>query len=561
MGGDSIDYGNADFTDRTEKWRLRFTFTTLPQTVVFTAFAEDGASPPNRGTSTGSQAPAANGPARAAALQADTVLVVHGITKPLPDGGRIADAIYNRNLDEIYLTNVLLDQVEVFRVTDTTFDDPIPVGSRPWGIALWPADTASGALRNNEDMVVVANSGGTNLSIVDVSNTATHIAGERRRHHLPNFLLETVTTEIDPVNSTLKIAVVEYDFSDRPQYLGMTCRPTTATSQCAPDSIIAIYSTSPTLAQADRPKDFVNRGTVRWENITADLGTGPQSHFFWEQAAVAPSPEADTIQIIVDRGPGTAPDTVLSAACGITATTVELAFLDTTFVRNSGDFTHALVGEGGIGEPPSRFARAIGWNATTGMATATCSMSLLGVSFSGRIERDLGISPSIRVRDIVVNTAIGVNSIALNFNGLTNLVRADSIYVLDEGLRLQGLMQVSGVNPGMDLNFDHAFDARDRGTLDPTDPNDFATYDPVRNDRLLFAATPNPQIDVFDTYFYGKVASVPIKDPVIGPLRVARLPTGEQVLVGVTVNGIVVAKLPAITNTFPVEGWGAPSVP
>ncbi len=66
---------------------------------------------------------------------------------------------------------------------------------------------------------------------------------------------------------------------------------------------------------------------------------------------------------------------------------------------------------------------------------------------------------------------------------------------------------------------------------------------------------------MFDTYFYGKVASVPIKDPVIGPLRVARLPTGEQVLVGVTVNGIVVAKLPAITNTFPVEGWGAPSVP
>ena len=135
--------------------------------------------------------------------------------------GTVADAIYSRNRDEVYLTNVDLDQVEIFDVATTAFLTPIAVGSRPWGIGLWPKDTLSGA---HADTIVVANSGGTNLSIVDVA------AGlEVRRHALPNFEIHAVITDPteETINQRLRTIITQHDFSDRPQFLGMVCRVTT----------------------------------------------------------------------------------------------------------------------------------------------------------------------------------------------------------------------------------------------------------------------------------------------------------------------------------------------
>jgi hypothetical protein len=527
--GDSTSSGGA-LTDVSATYNLNFGFTTFPQEVIIEAFGVDAAGTPNRGearTDTSATSP----------IKRDTITVVNGITKKLPVGGRVADAIYNRNLNEIYMTNVERDRLEIFRVTDTSFQAGIPVGSRPWGIALWPRDT----MGNSADTVVVANSGGTNLSVVNVLGRR-----EVRRHNLPNFLIQTVQTEVDPATSLVKIKIVEYDFSDRPEYLGVTCRPAGGVV-CPVDEVYAVYSTTPTLGQSG---NFPLRGTVRWEKLNG----AANSHFFWEHAEVAPSPDSDTLQVIVDRGPGTAQQVILSAACGVTVTTEELAFLDTTFVRNSGNATHALIGEGGVGEPPRVYARAIGYQGNAALTSSNCTATVAGVTFTGPIIRDQGISPAIRVRDFISNTAIGVGSIAINFNGLTNLIRADSVYFLNEGLRLMGTVGgVGGTNPGMDLNFDHAFDAGVGGTPGTSG----GTLNP--NSRLVFLARPDANVDVFDTWFYQKVASVPIKDPVIGPLRVARLASGEQLLVGVTARGVVTVRLPAITNPFPARLWGAPS--
>ena len=146
--------------------------------------------------------------------------------------------------------------------------------------------------------------------------------------------------------------------------------------------------------------------------------------------------------------------------------------------------------------------------------------------------------------DFISNTAIPVRSIGINFNGLTLLVRADSIYVLDDFLRLTGTIGSGAVNYGMDLNFDHTFSANEGGT-----PGTFSgTGDP--DDRLLFAATDDPNIVAYDTFFFGEVANIPIRDPIIGLLRVAKLPTGEQFLVGVTAFGVVTVQLPPILNSF-----------
>ena len=101
----------------------------------------------------------------------DTATVVAGVTVPLPAGGKIADAIYNANRNELYLTNPSLSRVEILQVANTTFvATGIPTaGPQPWGVALWPRDT----LGNYADTIVVANSGGTATRCCDVPSTTT----------------------------------------------------------------------------------------------------------------------------------------------------------------------------------------------------------------------------------------------------------------------------------------------------------------------------------------------------------------------------------------------------
>jgi len=526
-GGATTTYGGT-LTAVRQTYPLNFSFATLPQTLIITAAAVDGAGNAGQArvdtTSTG-------------AIRADTIAVVNGITKRLPAGGRIVDAIYSKSMNEVYLTNVELSRLEVLQLADTSFvTGGIAVGSQPWGIAMWPRDANGG----QGDTVVVANSGGTDLSIVDLP-----LRREVRRHSLPNFLVDEVTTELDVTTLVIQIKFTRHDFSDRPQYLGMTCRP--GVGACDPNQILAVYSTTPTIDQGTLPK----RGSVRWENLTSAV---PESHFFWEHAEVLPAPEFDTLRVFVDRGPTVPLQEILNPACGRMVDMEKLVFRNLTFVRNSGDFSHAFIGEGGIVDGQT-FAQAVGYNTQAGISSAVCSGDIITgtdtIPFSGPIEEDLGITPTFRVGDFISNTATVVNSIAINFNGFTNLVRTtDSVYVLDEALRLKGLIPVGGENAGMDLNAAHAFTAGVGGT--PGTWPVGATGDP--DDRLVYLASSLPQIEVFDTYFFEPVAKIPIRDPVIGPLRIAEQTTGEQILVGVTAYGIVTVQLPAIPNPFPAAG-------
>jgi len=524
MAGDSANFAGATQTDVTRTFALRLdTVTSFPRLVTVEAFAIDGAS--NRGLSARDTTPVpATGVARL-----DTLTVVAGRTFPLPSGGQIADAIYNRTRNEVYFSNIQRDRIEVFNVGTSTFlAGGIPVGSRPWGLALWPRDT----LGNYADTVIVANSGGTNLSIVDV--TAQR---ELRRHRLPNYLVQKVRTRIDPATNGLKPDVTEFDFSDRPQFVAAACR-----NNCA--NVFAVYSTSPTPGNTD---PYAGRGYVAWDELTATIAA-PNGHFFWEQAAATASAQSDTLQLIAvrDTAPGfSRRDTVLGAGVGIMVNFDQIAFQESTFVRNSGDFNHALIGEGGSSV---LLARALAWDSRPGIFTilgtdTLCFTPTFLLKCDGIL--DAGISAGIFVRDFIANRASRVRSIATNFNGRTNFVRADSIYVFDFTMRQSGILQIGGANAGMDVHPLHAFDARDRGTN--TIPGDGDA-----DSRILFAARPDPSVDIFDSYFFGPItAPLPIRDPIVGPLRLARSNTG-QVLVGVTASGIVVVPLTtAITNPFP----------
>ena len=520
LSGDSVDFAGTNTNEQASfAMRLDAVVSAFPTQLVVRTFAIDVAG--NRGGNSfdGSTPVAWIG-------RTDTITVVAGRTSELPQGGVVADAIVNRNLGlagEVYLTNITLNQLEVFDIATRLFAPAIPIGSQPLGIALWPSDT----LGANANIVMVANSGGTNISIVDKVTRR-----ETRRHALPNFIIETVETETDPDDGRLVEKVVQYDFSDRPQYIGATCRPTTGLTTCAADSIFAVYSTTPTPGQSP---PFLNRGTLRWENLTA--GT-PQSHFFWEHATIPPAADADTLRVIAERS-GTS-EILLYAEQGITINLSSLAFGDTTFVRNSGNFTHSFVGESGI---TATFARVLSYNGNVPIRQVSTT---IGVDVFGPSFIDDGVSLGTEVRDFIANAATPVRAIGTNFNGLTNLVRrADSIYVFDQFLRLIGTIDIPSSNYGMDLNFDHAFTAGAGGTPG----TDGGAGDP--NNRMLFAATDNQEIVAYDTWNYAEIASIPIRDPIIGPLRVAELPSGEQFLVGVTARGVVTVQLPPIVNIFP----------
>ena len=533
LHGDSVSFGGGG-TYISQKFRLKLdTITTFPRVVTVEAFAVDNATPtPNRGVSSFSGVP------KAAPADRDTLTLVAGSTIAFPQGGQFGDAIVDPNNQTLYLTNTLLDQLEVFHLTSNSFGAPIRVGSQPVGIALWPKDT----LGSNRDTVIVANSGGTNLSIVDV------VAGaEVARHKLPDYIVSTVKT-LPTAAGGIQVLYTPYDLSDRPQYVAATCRHLTA-GAC--DSVIAVYSTTPTPA-ATGP--FANHGYLAWENLTAPPSV-TSGHLFWELATSG----TDTIQIDAIRDTLQGQPlryTILGAgaagvAYGNLLSVASLAFQESTFVRNSGDFNHAVIGEGGLNQG---FARALAFDARVPLTVVSrppCplvsptnpadTLALLNCSY----VTDRGVSYEIFISDFLVNRASKVLSVATNFNGRTNLVRADSIYAFDGVLKQAGLFQVGGTNPGMDFDPNNAFDATTRtsGTLN-------------KNDRLVFAARPDAGIDVFDEYWYQRVATIPIRDTIIGPIRVASS-GGVLVLVGVTSRGLVVVRLPNFTNPFP----GAPVRP
>jgi len=561
MKFDTVNVAAGNLSDVTRHFSLGLQgLQPLPRTIVVKGYACDGAVARNC-SFTNSTTLIPSAPLRTSGIApspqlrmsaqglVDTVLVVAGITRPLPFGGRIADAIFNGNDSSLYLTNPTLGRIEIFQVANTSFVAAgIPTaGPVPWGIALWPRDT----LGNYGDTIVVANAGGLELSIIDVS------AGVRRlawRQDLPDYLIETYKVLLSPLREEITV----FDVSDRPQYVGTVCRVTSGTSNCHADSIFAIYSTTPTLSSTS---PFNGRATLRMEKLinTTDT-TRLFGHLFWELAgdSTLTSIGRDTLRIELRRGrPYNQQKVVLTACAGVTIELKTFGLGDSTYVRNSGNFTHGIIGEGG--NITTAFARVVGYTTKAPLIhnnpmAARCLTNGSGLtSDSGENHLDKGMTPAIDVSDFISNTGVHIHSVATNFNGATNLVRADSIYFLDEGMKLKGTVPAPLGAFGMDMNYNHNFLAGSAGT-----PTFGGTGNP--NDRIAFSARSDGNIDVWDTFFFNQVGTIVVRDPIIGPLRVARNKTNtRQWLFGVTPNGVVMVQLPVIPNPNPSKPmWGPP---
>jgi len=483
---------NGQLTFQPHTFAMKLPYTVFPTTAYIQVFARNT-------NGVRAYAKLASG-----ADRIDTVTVVAGVTRPLPAGGVVADAMYHPGKDRLYISNITQNRVEVFDLATLGFQPGIIVGSRPWGIAGWPLNN-TGAIG---DTVLVANSGGTSISYVRLDAVGNGV--ETFRYQLPNIIAYTITTTTSSTSGAPIQVRTKYDFSDRPQFLGATC----IQSGGACGDVVLAYSTTPTPGQSAPFQ--TNNGTLRWENLTK--GT---SHLFFEQAMGQSAGRADTLEVIRYDANGVnqtvlVPYKYTDPVTGVVSSTVidinRLGFRDTTFVRGSGDFNRAIFGEGGA----TNGSRALTYNASRG---ADPNFPFI----------DLGVSPASDVSDFIANAFSKVQGVAINFDGSLVAIRGDSTYLLNGALRLQGVLPTAAANAGIDFH-----------------PQNNASMFPLST-RLIFTASSQPLIDVYDTNCYQKVAQIQIRDPIIGPVKAALRPTGQLVLVGATARGVVIATLP---NTF-----------
>lgn len=476
--------------------------------------------------------------AAGAAQPATTVQAVHGLTVTLPAGGVIADAVVDTTAgrERLYLSNFTTNSVEALELdpepANNAFIDPIFVGSEPWGLFI----------DNSGDTLLVANSGGTNISLVDLTlATPAEVVSERIL--TPNKLLFHVSFELLETGAIILKNVSPIDFSDRPQFLVQD-----STGRILYSTVPTITAELGTLRAVDRDLDddpltseepeaymFLPAEHTDQDDIWAvgnvdDVILAVDSLGFGGIVLIGHVPGDRSTPILSDAlGPGDALLDNYNAKIDAAAPAIpaEQRFLyhaggdfgafdltkfgwkDTTFLAASGTGGAVIFGEGAA---PIGDAEVKVWDA--------------------RVPAFTAIEP---VEDLINNAAERVLGVALNHTGELGMARGlEAAYFFSarttqtDELRLQGL-------------FSEGMDEGGAGATFHPRHADFR----ASNDSTLAFTGARQSIKVIDTFHFFKVGDLEIRDTVIGPLK-ASLPLPEDN------NGLTAAGLNcSLTNPDP----------
>lgn len=433
--------------------------------------------------------------------------VVAGRTVRLASGGRILDAVVDTTRRNLLLSNLDRDQIEVFRLQEERFLAAVPVGSEPFGLSL----------NRGGDSLMVANSGGTNISNVFLGSTLgtdALIEDPGRRFLTPDVIFFDIERTLDESGALRYTTFVIPDasppsFSDRPQYMAV-------------DSTGRIlYSTKTT--------EVGDLGTIRKAWVPAGQ-TDPEVVMFFEQSTLQEAPDfvavgnidgvsvqlsTDTANAgdddivlrdhvpgdrsaVITGGPGTIEQAVADLAAqgsDVFASTGRwnvpgMTFGDTTFVSGSGDGGWVVFGEGSV-EPVGRV-----------------------IMYEASTDRITGV---VEVTDLMTNASEIVRGVGLNHDGTLGVARGNLAYFFSTDLRLQG---VSDVTPGASGAALHPLHA-DYPSLQNLD----GRYDP--DTHLAFLGSGDATLSVVDAFHFNQLGEIHIRDVVTGPLRIS-LPFPED---------------------------------
>jgi hypothetical protein len=455
----------------------------------------------------------------------DSTLVVYGQTFPLPHTGTIGDIAVDAGRGNVFLSNTNFNLLELWHSDGTTKSfspNGIPVGSLPWGLFI----------SNNPDTLLVANSGGTNISRVFIGS-----ADPGQIHEdLPNRILTRnsyvyqVTVEKDENTGKIRLSALgPISYSDRPQYIAQS------------KGGRVYYSTRPT---ATAPA-----GTMRWLDPSLPV---PDPRQVWQYgsviagtvqtyalfnvdsiaigAALPTSQNSDTL-FIWDHPYGqrsgviavhdTIPTNAIAQAVAggsdaelqLRLDITSLGLTDTTFVAASGNRNWIAFGEG--------------HKTGAGRVVMVADSTPNGPNF---------FSPPVTIADLTDNASEQVFGLALDLSGNTVASHGTQSYFASVSdpfhLRLQG--KYDSFDDGAGVVFHPAAD----GPLTP------------EAQRLAFVGARSGVIEVVDVAYYVNRARLQLKNPIYGPLRASLPMPGDPPdvvlkLYAVSDQGLVVVNLTA----------------
>lgn len=443
----------------------------------------------------------------------DQVVYAYGLTYALPSGSLGADIAVDTARNTVFVSNINKNQLEAWNYSTTLSQlAPVAVGAMPWGMTI----------DNSGSLLLVANSGGTNISKVNLAQRQ-----EQGRVKTANEYVFDVTYTKDESSGGFKYKVAPIiDYSDRPQFVAQSA------------SGALYYSTRPTSAATP--------GTLRRVDNFLDARTEPRQ--IWQYGSflkghyvILNADAVDVIEgesgvpdiiIICEHTPGDQPSTAVCAQ-GITVEGVvatlkaapvngnleaikdldveSLALPDTNFVAAGGDRRRVAFGEANTGNRAGRVLLVYDPNGTpTGSEV---------------------YSAPIEIVDLTNNASDKVYGIDINGNSTNIAIHGVETFFADSSNRLQG--KYATFNTGAGIAFH------------PLNIDEF-TADTLA--RVAFVASGDYSIQIVDSYSYRLRGRIPIRTNLYGPLR-AVIPTQAELsadpslavkLFGLTPEGIVV---------------------
>lgn len=451
----------------------------------------------------------------------DSTLIVHGHTYALPHNGVVGDVVVDAARGNVFLSNTNFNLLEVWQNSAKTFTpNGVAVGSLPWGMFI----------SNNPDTLLVANSGGTNISRVYIgSGGAIH---EDLAHRILTRATYSYNILVSRDENTGKIRLTAqgpFQYSDRPQYIAQAAagRIYYSTRPTVTAPVGTIRWIDPSLPVPD-PRQVWQYGTVVQGTaqtyalfnvdsiaIGASLPTSPKSDtlFIWDH----PYGQKTGVIAVSDTNPLNAIAQAVAAGSDAEAILrldqASLGLTDTTFAAVSGNRNWIAFGEG---------------------HTAGAGRVMMMKDSAGATPNFF--SPLVTVKDLTNNASEQVFGLALDRSGGTVASHGtQSYFAMVEDpfhLRLQGKYDSADNGAGI------AFHPNADGILSPADQ------------RLAFVGSASGQVEIVDIAYYIARGKLQLKSPIYGPIRTSGPMPGDSPdvvmkLYALSKDGLIVVDLTA----------------
>jgi hypothetical protein len=452
----------------------------------------------------------------------DTTLLVYGRTYSLPQQGIIGDVVVDAARGNVFLSNTNFNQLNVWQSSGASKGfaaTPVAVGSLPWGMVM----------SNNPDTLLVANSGGTNISRVYVGSTSSASMHEDLAHRILTrntyaYVLNTTRDQTGTIRLQIEGPI---SYSDRPQYI----------AQAKGGRIF--YST--------RPTESAPAGTLRWLDPSLPV---PDPRQIWQYGTILNTLQeryvlfnVDSIGVKPALAGTTASDTLFAwdhpygqSSGTIVATDPDPLNVIAALVAGGSDAELVLgLDVGSLALADTNFVAASGnrkWIAFGEGHSSGAGRIVMAADSGGPVPNFF--SPLVTVKDLTDNASEKNFGIALDQAGLT---------VASHGLQ----SYFASVSDPFHLRLQGKYDSFDDGAGIVFHPgaNGVLTS---QDQRLAFVGSASGNIEVVDIAYYIRRARLQLKNPIYGPLRVSLPMPGDPFDVilkvfAVSKQGLVVIDL------------------